>query len=567
MYVELPDAGDLDDIDGGDLDIGGDDDEGGGGDDSDDDAMGGKGATAAPQSTKIDPNAPLPTPAHIKAIGYMRCNCTEGMVEGSKRFKPLDKRQYCGGIEVATWERLQDAPPPQKLLTADQEEALEKKAEQERNRKFRELLPWVHRFCELGKESAAMVKVSKAWYDGTVSYAPYVEMRDCVPIMSYRVHQGQVDSMALVIMPGTNQRVLFTGGDRRVMSSDIDKGEIITLITRDSGEIPLLFETEFKLITASSNGSIRMFDLSHVLSRTKLTRTVWEHSRYIRGMLMAEPSEGYCRAHGIENHVCEFYTASEDRRIIMWDQQSSNPIRSIENKTIRHHSFISLGQTRRHLIAGTSDASIFVFAKHDECERNDLHACSTPGSKKIGCLQVALRLPGSIRTTSGMPATVVCLEATRTDPDYDYGTIEDYDPDDPLSKDPNYANMRLYAGDVTGQMTVWAVPEFYGIDYRPILTRKLHDGSLNKITTTRSHLVTLGDDGVCMIMALQSMVKVRKVDVHLEAMRQGFTASERVKRKLKCVTIHYDSDGSGTMIIGTSFGDVYVFPLGKKSTS
>jgi WD40 repeat protein len=425
------------------------------------------------------------------------------------------------------------------------------------------MLPWVHRFSELGKEAAASVKVSKAWFDGTMAYAPYVEMRDCEPYMVFRAHQGQVDSMALVVMPGTNQRVLFTGGDRRVLASDIDKGEVITLITRDSGEIPLLFEQEFKLITASSNGSIRMFDLSHVLDRTKLSRTVWEHSRFIRGMLMAEPSEGYCKLHGVENHVCEFYTASEDRRIIVWDQQSSNPIRSIESKTIRHHSFISLGQTRRHLIAGTSDASLFVFSKLDECERSDVHACSTPGAKKVGCLQVALRLPNSIQTSSGAPPMVLSILTCRTDKNYVYGDIDDYDPDNPHEgKDPNYANMRLYAGDITGQLTVWAVPEFYGLDYLPVLTKKMHDGPISVIERTTNHVVTLGDDGIIILLDISSLWKVRKMDLLAAAAHRGFSESPRVKRKLKSIEIHHDADGSGTMIVGTSFGDVYVMSLG-----
>ena len=44
--------------------------------------------------------------------------------------------------------------------------------------------------------------------------------------------------------------------------------------------------------------------------------------------------------------------------------------------------------------------------------------------------------------------------------------------------------MRLYAGDNTGQLTIWCVPEFFGIDYRPILTKKLHQLPINVITNT-----------------------------------------------------------------------------------
>jgi len=128
IFVELPDENDFDDLDDGDLDAGDDDDDDKGGDSDDsDDMLGEKKAAAPGVGKRFDPDSPLPTPGYIKKIGFMRCNCTEGMPEGSMRFKPLEKRQYCGPIEIATWYKLQDAPPPEKMLTPDQEDALERK--------------------------------------------------------------------------------------------------------------------------------------------------------------------------------------------------------------------------------------------------------------------------------------------------------------------------------------------------------------------------------------------------------------------------------------------------------
>ena len=102
------------------------------------------------------------------------------------------------------------------------------------------------------------------------------------------VEPKQVDALNLVIM-ATGQRVVFTGGDRRIIASDIDSGEIICTITRDSGEIPLLYELDEKIISASSNGSMRIFSINHTLSRTKVIKTTWEHSRCIRGLLFSDP--------------------------------------------------------------------------------------------------------------------------------------------------------------------------------------------------------------------------------------------------------------------------------------
>ena len=41
--------------------------------------------------------------------------------------------------------------------------------------------------------------------------------------------------------------------------------------------------------------------------------TMWEHSRSITAVLPGLRSPGICPMHGIENHICTLYTASEDR--------------------------------------------------------------------------------------------------------------------------------------------------------------------------------------------------------------------------------------------------------------
>jgi WD40 repeat protein len=567
VYVEQPIFGD-DDLEDGDLDAGdGDNDEKKGNsddDNSDAEEKEEKTERRSEREAKFDPTMPLPTRKSIKDIGFIRCNCTEGIPEGSKRYVPCPKRQYAGDIEIATVEKLSDAPPIVKSKTADEEELEEKNKWKGRMKKHEQVIPLVLPYCELGKSASAASKVCQSWNIGVMTYLPYVEMRNCIPWQNYRPHKGQVDAIAFVIMPASEQRVLFSGGDRRILASDVDTGETIAQITRDSGEIPLLFETDGQIICASSNGSMRVFSISHVLERTKLQRTMWEHSRCIRGLLMSEPSRGYCKAHGIENHVCEFYTACEDRRIIVWDQQSYNPIRMIESKSIRHHSYISLAQTERHLIAGTSDASIFVFSKKNHCERDDVHACSTPGfhTKKTGCLQVALRLPPSIKTESGAPALVCGMKICWTDPNYSYPAY-DYEtlgPGEP--GDPNYANMRLYVGDSTGQLTIWTVPEFFGIDYRPVKTNKLHTGTINQIVNTSRHLITLGNDGLLCFIDLKSLIVVRKMDVLKEAVANGVGIAARVNRKLKSAVVREDKERGGELLIGTSLGDVFIIHIG-----
>lgn len=574
IFVEAPDI-DPDDIENGDLLNEDDDDKQGDDDDEDDEIK----ALKANASRRYDPNDPLPSPKEYKESGFIRCNCTVGIPDGSDRFIPCPKRQYAGlnpnnpnsmkdTIEINTWfkmKEISDELMSQKssIVTSDQEEFLAKQKIKERNKLFKECLPFIHRFSHLGKDCPPASKCNKAWYEGTVGYLPYKELRDCTPYFSYRPHKGQVDALNLVIM-ATGQRVVFTGGDRRIIASDIDSGEIICTITRDSGEIPVLYELEEKLISASSNGSMRIFSINHVLSRTKVIKTTWEHSRCIRGLLFSDPvGEGvFCKNHGIENHICEYYTVSEDRKIIVWDQSTSNPIRAFESKALRHHTFTSLSQTTRHLIVGTTDASIFIFTKHNHCERDDVHGCSTPNSKKYGCLQVALRLPPQIVSVANLPPEVISLCTCKTDvnyvyPDYDYNYLPVGGEDD-----PNYKNLRLYAGDNTGQLTVWTVPEFYGIDYRPVMTKKIHDGPVNKITNTNNYLVTLGDDGIILFFLLESMTKMKSLDVLKWAIKAGVAEAPHVKRKIKSVEIEHDEENGGTMVIGTSYGDLFMLYTG-----
>ena len=77
-----------------------------------------------------------------------------------------------------------------------------------------------------------------------------------------------------------------------------------------------------------------------------------------------------------------------------------------------------------------------VFTKFNECERDDVHDCSTPKTNKSYCLQVTLKLPPKYMPgdSISMVSAINCCG-------------------------PNYMFTHLWAGDSTGQMTVWFVPE------------------------------------------------------------------------------------------------------------
>ena len=72
---------------------------------------------------------------------------------------------------------------------------------------------------------------------------------------------------------------------------------------------------------------------------------------------------------------------------------------------LREATFRCLGQSDRHLFAGTTGASVMVFSKQNECDRTDIHLCHMPNADKTYCLQSTLKLPkvsnghGGHRTT------------------------------------------------------------------------------------------------------------------------------------------------------------------------
>lgn len=90
---------------------------------------------------------------------------------------------------------------------------------------------------------------------------------------------------------------------------------------------------------------------------------MWGHSRTIKSIMFAHPSIGTCELHGIENHVCLMYTCAEDRIIKIWNTINFKPIGTIICPTLRTSTFQSMTQSGRHLMVGTSDASIAIFSK------------------------------------------------------------------------------------------------------------------------------------------------------------------------------------------------------------
>lgn len=72
--------------------------------------------------------------------------------------------------------------------------------------------------------------------------------------------------------------MVYSGGERRLIVSNIDTGELLSIITRDSGEITELFISGGELYSCSSNGSIRTFEMTHTGTNIKMVMPFFDLS-------------------------------------------------------------------------------------------------------------------------------------------------------------------------------------------------------------------------------------------------------------------------------------------------
>jgi WD40 repeat protein len=392
-------------------------------------------------------------------------------------------------------------------------------------------LPHIMSFLPLSMCSA-IPQVSTYWNYGACQHLEFVDMRNCVPWQAYRAHGGQVDSILI------HNTFVYSGGDRRVLTSNFETAEVTSTITRDSGSITFLYEKEQELFICSSNGAIRTYGLTHTGRNIKPITTMWEHSKPLLHVLQSLPSTGLCSMHGIENHVCTLYTCSTDRTIFQWDISKHTPVRCIESRAMRSATFMRLAQSDRHIFAGTSAATVAVFCKLSKCERDDIHTCNIPGANQSYCLQLSLKLP-PITLKSGNPAAVTGL----------------------ICVDVSFPFSHLWAADSSGQLTVWHVPES-GLGFIPAHTVKAHDGPINNLVHTHKHAISISDDGYVVLMDLTTFDRIRAVNVVEWASLCGLLERPDIGRKIKCVSLQEDHEYGGMMAVGTSYGDIIMLRLG-----
>ena len=195
-------------------------------------------------------------------------------------------------------------------------------------------------------------------------------------------------------------------------------------------------------------------------------------------------------------------------------------------------------QSPRHLYVGTTNSKILIFSKYNICERDDLHHCNIPNVNKTYCLQVTLKLPAKLMMSGNL------AEVT-----------------DILCCGPNYDYSMLWSGDTLGKLSLWSVPTV-GINYKPLKSWFAHTAAVRQLGNTWRNLISIGDDGLLLIHDLISLQRMRRMDLTEWAVYRNLILRPDITRKLKSLAIHEDFENGGTMIVGTSYGEIVVMNIG-----
>jgi hypothetical protein len=119
----------------------------------------------------------------------------------------------------------------------------------------------------------------------------------------------------------------------------------------------------------------------------------------------------------------------------------------------------------------------------------------------------------------------------------------------------------LWAGDTSGQITVWHVPQ-YGLGFIPAFTVKAHNGAINDLVNTQRHAISISDDGYISFYDMFNFDRVRTIDIMEWCNYRSLLERPDIHRKIKCVSLQENEETGGNLVVGTSYGDIIMLRLG-----
>jgi hypothetical protein len=189
---------------------------------------------------------------------------------------------------------------------------------------------------------------------------------------------------------------------------------------------------------------------------------------------------------------------------------------------------------------------IAVFSAFARCEREDVHLCQAADHDATYCLQITLKLPRNALSSGELPWVTGLLCPT-------------IGPECPS----------LWAGDSTGQLTIWYIPKT-GLDFTPAYTAHVHNKSINDIKCTWRHAITISDDGCVILHDIIGFHKVRTVDIMYYAAYYNLFNypvpvnhdHSKIQRRIASVCVRENFEVGGQLALGTSYGEIVMLSLG-----
>ena len=105
----------------------------------------------------------------------------------------------------------------------------------------------------------------------------------------------------------------------------------------------------------------------------------------------------------------------------------------------------------------------------------------------------------------------------------------------------------------------------YGLEFVPVQATKAHWGSINCMKNTWRHAITASDDGYIIIHDLVLFTRVRAINIVEWGTQLDYSnIFERpdIPRRIKSMCLEENYETGGSIVVGTSYGDVAVLSLG-----
>jgi WD40 repeat protein len=402
----------------------------------------------------------LNTPKFVRAIGYVRCNCILGVPNDEpKEYIPVPDTRYCGEIEV----RAEYRKEPQYKHKPPTDEVLQ----------------LVESFLDARTLGACAI-VSTQWREMSEAMPQYFDLKHMEPYANFEAHDGKIEDMFV------NRHRIYSAGTKMVRvwgiakdysgqqlfeeDTGMEKYNLLHTPVRDTAIIPKVMKANQSMYSAASNGAVREWVLAHNIHNIKFSGAMWEHSGWVNCVCPSAQTPGTCAMHGVVNHVCLLYTASDDRQVLVWDSVTRKRLGKIEPPNKQCGTMRSMALSDRHLFIGSSNGVIYIYPFEKTCERPDRHECSLATGPKRFCLQTQLR--------HGDKAITVLKIGGK-----------------------HHVMEKLFSGSLDGTIAVFQLePE--GYEFECINVFDSHKSAITSISCSWSHMYSGSDDGTIRVWCL-----------------------------------------------------------------